>query len=69
MSQTGLCSSTAKQAAFPEKQKKQCHLASSGEKCTLSGNLGEFHVLMLSSIVRQVFKYKHNYFYFYFCTV
>lgn len=60
MGQTVLCPSRARQAAFPEEQTnlsaqiQQCYLASSGEKCTLSGNLGQFHILMVSSIVRQI---------------
>lgn len=72
MGQTGLCPSKARQAPFPEEQTnpsaqiQQCYLASSGEKCTLSGNLGELHILMVSTIVRQIFKYKHKLFKFYF---
>lgn len=62
MGQTGLCPRRARQAAFPEEQTnlsvptQQCYLASSGKKCTHSDNLGEFQVLKVSSIVRQIFK-------------
>lgn len=70
MGQTVLCPSRARQAAFPEEQTnlsahiQQCYLATTGEKCTLSGNLGQLHVLMASSIVKQIFKYKNKLFHF-----
>lgn len=72
MAQTDLCPSRARQATFPEEQAnlsaqiQQCYLASSGKKCTHSGNLGEFQVLKVSSFVKQIFKNKHKLFAFYF---
>lgn len=70
MGQTGPCPSRARQAAFLEEkrnltaQSQQCNLASSGEKHTCSDSVREFQVLKVSSIVRQMFKYKHKWFNF-----